>query len=46
MASLYTREANRTKLAIEAADKLMSERDANFYSLTSNKVRNSEKKPS
>jgi integrase len=29
MASLYTRQANRAKLALEAADKLLSEQDAN-----------------
>lgn len=35
MAALYTRQANRVKLAREAASKLMSERDVNFYSRTS-----------
>jgi hypothetical protein len=39
MVSLYTRQANRAKLALEAADKLLSERDVNRYSRTSNKVR-------
>jgi integrase len=34
MASLYTREANRAKLARNAAVMLMSERDANIYSRT------------
>jgi len=34
MAALYTREANRVKLARDAAEKLMSEQDANFYSRT------------
>jgi hypothetical protein len=35
MAALYTREANRVKLAREAATKLLTERDANIYSRTS-----------
>ncbi len=35
MAALYTREANRVKLAREAASKLLSEQDVNFYSRTS-----------
>jgi integrase len=35
MAALYTREANRVKLAHDAAIKLLSEQDANFYSRTS-----------
>ncbi len=39
MASLYTRTANRAKLAREAASKLMTERDVNFYSRTLQKVR-------
>jgi integrase len=34
MAALYTREANRVKLAREAANKLLSEQDVNFYSRT------------
>jgi integrase len=34
MASLYTREANRAKLARNAAVMLMSERDVNIYSRT------------
>ncbi|HET8919456.1 MAG TPA: tyrosine-type recombinase/integrase, partial [Xanthobacteraceae bacterium] len=34
MAALYTREANRVKLAREAATKLLTERDANIYSRT------------
>lgn len=46
MASLYTRQANRTKLALDAADKLMSERDVNFYSRTSKKVRARKEKTS
>jgi integrase len=46
MASLYTREANRVKLAADAASKLMTERDVNFYSRTSNPVRDTEKKTS
>jgi integrase len=44
MASLYTREANRVKLAADAASKLMTERDVNLYSRTSNPVRDTEKK--
>jgi integrase len=39
MASLYTRQANRAKLARGSADKLLTERDANIYSRTLNKVR-------
>jgi integrase len=39
MASLYTRQANREKLAREAATKLLREQDTNFYSRTSKKVR-------
>ena len=39
MASLYTRAANRAKLAREAASKLMTEQDVNFYSRTFNSVR-------
>jgi hypothetical protein len=46
MASLYTRTANRTKLAAKAADKLMTERDVNTYSRTLNPVRDTEKKTS
>jgi integrase len=34
MASLYTRQANRAKLAQDAAIMLLSERDANIYSRT------------
>ncbi len=34
MASLYTREANRTKLARDTAVMLLPERDENIYSLT------------
>jgi integrase len=34
MAALYTRDANRVKLARDAATKLLTERDANFYSRT------------
>ena len=34
MASLYTREANRAKLARDTAAMLLSERDENIYSLT------------
>jgi integrase len=34
MASLYTREANRTKLARDTAAMLLPERDQNIYSLT------------
>jgi integrase len=34
MAALYTREANRAKLARDAATKLLSEQDVNFYSRT------------
>jgi len=44
MASLYTREANRMKLAMSAAGTLLSEQDANLYSLTSRKVRAAEEK--
>jgi hypothetical protein len=36
---IYTRKANRAKLSTRAADKLLSERDANIYSLTCDKVR-------
>ena len=39
MASLYTRTANRSKLAMGAANKLLSERDANIYSRTLSSVR-------
>jgi integrase len=46
MASLYTRTANRAKLAAKAADKLMTERDVNSYSRTLNPVRDTEKKTS
>ena len=35
MASLYTRSANRARLAHGAASKLLTERDANIYSRTS-----------
>jgi integrase len=35
MASLYTRTANRAKLARGAADKLLTEQDVNIYSRTS-----------
>jgi integrase len=35
MAALYTREANRVKLARDAATMLLSEHDMNFYSRTS-----------
>ena len=49
MASLYTREANRAKLARDAAVMLLSERDSNIYSRTSSlgagATRNSRKKP-
>jgi len=34
MASLYTREANRAKLARDTAAMLLPERDENIYSLT------------
>ncbi len=34
MAALYTKEANRVKLARDAATKLLSEQDMNFYSRT------------
>lgn len=34
MAALYNRKANRAKLARDAAEKLMSEHDVNFYSRT------------
>ena len=44
MAALYTRNANRKKLAMDAAGTLLSERDANLYSLTSKKVRATEEK--
>lgn len=44
MAALYTRTANRAKLARESADKLLSERDKNIYSRTLNKVRDTEGK--
>jgi hypothetical protein len=37
--SIYTRKANRAKIAMRSADKLLSERDVNFYSRTLNKVR-------
>jgi integrase len=46
MAALYTRKANRAKLARDAAEKLLSEHDTNFYSRTLNKVRDAEKKTS
>jgi integrase len=46
MASLYTRRANRAKLARNAASKLMSERDMNIYSLTSSPVRAAKEKTS
>jgi integrase len=39
MASLYTRAANRAKLARQAASKLMTERDMNIYSRTLSPVR-------
>lgn len=44
MASLYTRTANRAKLAAGATSKLMTERDVNSYSRTLNPVRDSGKK--
>jgi len=44
MAALYMREASRTKLAMHAASTLLSEQDANLYSLTSKKVRAAEEK--
>jgi hypothetical protein len=44
MAALYTQQANRKKLAMDAAGTLLSEQDANLYSLTSKKVRASEEK--
>jgi hypothetical protein len=44
MASLYTRKANRAKLAREAAPKLMTEQDVNIYSRTFNPVRDSNEK--
>ena len=44
MAALYTRNANRKKLAMDAAGTLLSERNANLYSLTSKKVRATEEK--
>jgi integrase len=46
MASLYTRKANRAKLALGAASKLMSERDVNVYALTSSPVRAAKEKAS
>jgi integrase len=39
MAALYTREANRKRLAREHAVKLLSEHEANIYARTLNKVR-------
>jgi integrase len=44
MAALYTRTANRAKLAREAAHKIMSERDVNLYSRTLNLVRDADGK--
>jgi len=46
MASLYTRKANRKRLAMEAMHKLQQNRTKkiNFYSLTCPKVRGAELK--
>jgi integrase len=46
MASLYTRAANRARLAREAAPKLLTERDRNTYSRTLNPVREGGEKSS